>query len=340
MRRVSEEKKVPKKPKAPAEFLSETQIRAEVKAPSGGYFFFGEEDYLKRHYVEQMRLAALADSPIPEMNEIALDEESYTPETLSDAISAFPLMGSHRFVSLRLPALPEKKEGELDRLTEDVDYRRFADRYERAFSADGGEFRLLLDLCCGTGSLSLEMSKRGYEMIAADGSESMLMQAREKCADLPVPPLFLLQDAAALDLYGTVDAAFCSLEGINYLSPATLDRLLGRLFLFIRPGGLFLFDLRTPDYLKGLDGDTFVDEDDDVFCLWRADFDDELGALVYGMDLFSREGGLWRRSREEHVEYAHSPAFLSGLLEKHGFTDLKLEEEDDRLHVQCRRSAR
>ena len=192
-----------------------------------------------------------------------------------------------------------------DRLTEDVDYRRFADRYERAFSADGGEFRLLLDLCCGTGSLSLEMSKRGYEMIAADGSESMLMQAREKCADLPVPPLFLLQDAAALDL-----------------------------------GGLFLFDLRTPDYLKGLDGDTFVDEDDDVFCLWRADFDDELGALVYGMDLFSREGGLWRRSREEHVEYAHSPAFLSGLLEKHGFTDLKLEEEDDRLHVQCRRSAR
>ncbi len=226
-----------------------------------------------------------------------------------------------------------------DRLTEDVDYRRFADRYERAFSADGGEFRLLLDLCCGTGSLSLEMSKRGYEMIAADGSESMLMQAREKCADLPVPPLFLLQDAAALDLYGTVDAAFCSLEGINYLSPGTLDRLLGRLFLFIRPGGLFLFDLRTPDYLQGLDGDTFVDEDDDVFCLWRADFDGGLGALVYGMDLFSREGGLWRRSREEHVEYAHSPAFLSGLLEKHGFADLKLEEEDDRLHVQCRRSA-
>ena len=131
MRRVSEEKKAPKKPKAPAEFLSETQIRAEVKAPSGGYFFFGEEDYLKRHYVEQMRLAALADSPIPEMNEIALDEESYTPETLSDAISAFPLMGSHRFVSLRLPALPEKKEGELDRLTEAIS--RLSDYPETVF---------------------------------------------------------------------------------------------------------------------------------------------------------------------------------------------------------------
>ncbi len=122
---MSEEKKAdnkeaPKKPKPQAEFLSETQIRAEVKAPSGGYFFFGEEDYLKRHYVEQMRRAALADSPVPEMNEIALDEETYTPEALTDAIAAFPLMGSSRFVSLRLPALPEKKEGELDRLIEAV----------------------------------------------------------------------------------------------------------------------------------------------------------------------------------------------------------------------------
>ena len=112
-----EKKEAPKKPKPQAEFLSETQIRAEIKAPSGGYFFFGEEDYLKRHYVAQMRLAALADSPVPEMNEIALDEETYTPEALSDAISAFPLMGTRRFVQLRLPALPEKKDGELDRLT-------------------------------------------------------------------------------------------------------------------------------------------------------------------------------------------------------------------------------
>ena len=224
-----------------------------------------------------------------------------------------------------------------DRLTEDVDYRRFADRYEQAFSADGGEFHLLLDLCCGTGSLSLEMSKRGYEVIGVDASERMLMHAREKCAVLPVPSLFLQQDAAELDLYGTVDAAFCSLEGINYLAPDTLDRVLQRLFLFIRPGGLFLFDLRTPDYLKSLDGDTFVDEDDRVFCLWRADFDPELRALVYGMDLFSREGNLWRRNSEEHIEYAHSLPFLSALLLKHGFEDLRAAEQDDRLHIQCRR---
>ena len=198
-----------------------------------------------------------------------------------------------------------------DRLTADVDYRSFADRYESAFAADGGPFHLLLDLCCGTGSLTLEMSRRGYELISVDASEQMLMEAREKCENLPVPPLFLLQDVADLDLYGTVDAAFCSLEGINYLSPAQLEALLQRLPFFVRPGGLFLFDLRAPDYLESLDGDTFVDEDDEVFCLWRADYDKDLGALVYGMDIFSREGRLWRRSREEHIEYAHGTEQLS-----------------------------
>jgi SAM-dependent methyltransferase len=224
-----------------------------------------------------------------------------------------------------------------DRLTEDVDYAQFADRYERAFREDGGEFRLLLDLCCGTGSLSLEMSRRGYELISVDASEQMLMEAREKCASLPVPPLFLLQDAASLDLYGTVDAAFCSLEGMNYLSPSQMDAMLHRLQFFIRPGGLFLFDLRSAEMLSSLDGSTFVDEDDDVFCLWRGDYDPELPALVYGMDLFLREGALWRRSREEHVEYAHSLPMISELLKKHGFTKPEVSEAENRLFLTCRR---
>lgn len=224
-----------------------------------------------------------------------------------------------------------------DRLTADVDYGCFADRYERAFAEVGGEYRLLLDLCCGTGSLSLEMSRRGYELISVDASEEMLAEAREKCSSLPLPPLFLQQDAAVLDLYGTVDAAFCSLEGVNYLSPSQLESLLGRLYLFIRPGGLFLFDIRSPEFLRSLDGDTFVDEDEEVFCVWRADFDPELDALVYGIDLFSREGRLWRRSREEHIEYAHSASELSALLAEHGFSECTLEEAEDRVYVRCRR---
>ena len=215
-----------------------------------------------------------------------------------------------------------------DELTRDVDYGRFADFYEALFRADGGEFRLLLDLCCGTGTLALLMASRGYDMIAADASEEMLMSAREKAYASGGPaPLFICQRAGELDLYGTVDAAVSSLDSLNYVPPEELREAFRRLRLFIRPGGLLLFDLRTPAFLRSMDGSVSVDETEDVFCLWRGRFDSELGALRYGMDIFEREGALWRRSGEEHVEYAHEPDTLASWLAEEGFTDISVSEE-------------
>ena len=211
-----------------------------------------------------------------------------------------------------------------DVLTGDVPYAQFADFYEAEFAADGGEFRLLLDLCCGTGTLTWELARRGYEMIAADQSVDMLMQAQSKAEPVDPAPLFLCQRAEELDLYGTVDAALCSLDGFNYIPPDALGEVFHRLHLFVRPEGLVIFDVRTPDFLRSLDGEIFVDETDDVLCLWRADFDEALGALVYGMDIFSRRGRLWERSGEEHIEYAHQPDALCKLLEVSGFTDIRL----------------
>ena len=174
-----------------------------------------------------------------------------------------------------------------DRLTGDVPYGGIADLYEAEFKADGGKFRLLLDLCCGTGSMTWELARRGYEMIAADRSVDMLMQAQGKQGECRVRPLFLCQAAEELDLYGTVDAALCCLDGFNYIAPDVLREVFRRLHLFVRPGGLLIFDIRTPEFLRALDGQIFVDETEDVLCLWRADFDGAQGALVYGMDLSS-----------------------------------------------------
>ena len=214
-----------------------------------------------------------------------------------------------------------------DKLTGDVPYERFADFYETEFRRDGGEFKLLLDLCCGTGTLTDVLSRRGYEMIAVDSSVEMLMEAQSKSAGLETPPLFLCQDAAALDLYGTVDAAVCSLDGMNYIPPEDLPEVFRRLRLFVRPCGLLIFDIRTPDFLRSLDGDIFVDEQEDVLCLWRADFEEDLPAIIYGMDIFSRQGRLWQRESEEHVEYAHEPAALQALLEQAGFHDVCLRPD-------------
>ena len=230
-----------------------------------------------------------------------------------------------------------------DRLTLDIPYEAFVDFYEKEFSADVGEFKILLDLCCGTGTLTWLLAERGYEMIAADASPDMLMQAASKAAEVSVPPLFLCQDASALDLYGTVDAAVCSLDGMNYIPESELPEVFHRLHLFVRPGGLLIFDIKTPEWFRSVDGSVSVDETEDMLCLWRAEFDTEENAICYGMDIFSKSGSLWRRDSEEHIEYAHSPERLAELLEIAGFENVRLccdcpQSDGGRLFITAKRN--
>ena len=231
-----------------------------------------------------------------------------------------------------------------DELTRDVDYERFADFYEALFHADGGEFKLLLDLCCGTGTLALIMAGRGYDMIAADGSEEMLMSAREKAMQLTSPmPLFICQQAQELDLYGTVDAAYSSLDSLSYVPFEALREAFRRLRLFIRPGGLLIFDLRTPEFLRSMDGSVSVDETDELFCLWRGRFDESAGALRYGMDIFERvEEDLYEHFEEEHTEYAHDAVAVMEELRRLGFIDVQTRSDGpmagpDRVFIQAKR---
>ena len=98
-----------------------------------------------------------------------------------------------------------------DAFTADVPYESFADFYEALFREDGGEFELVLDLCCGTGTLALIMAARGYDMLASDASGFMLMEAGEKLIERDVHNLLLLnQPAGGLDLYRTQNSQVLS----------------------------------------------------------------------------------------------------------------------------------
>jgi len=220
-----------------------------------------------------------------------------------------------------------------DALTEDVDYASLADRYEANVTNNGKQPELILDLACGTGTLTHILSTRGYQMIGVDGSAEMLAQAAEKTGDI----LYLHQSLTELDLYGTVDAAICTLDSLNYLPPEELETALGRVALFLVPGGTFAFDLHTPEKLRGLDGELFCDERENLVCLWRCSFDEAERACYYDFDLFEQAGSLWRRNSETHVQYAYERAEIREKLEQAGFQDIRHQICEDRIFITATR---
>ena len=213
-----------------------------------------------------------------------------------------------------------------DALTSDVDYGQWERWYEQWFQRSAVPVKLVLDLACGTGTLSCALARRGYGVVGTDRSAEMLGEAMEKAAALDCePPLFLQQAMEELDLFGTVDACVSSLDSVNYITDsAALAEGLRRVHTFLMPGGYFLFDVIAPEALEALDGELFVDEDEEVLCLWRASFDPESRTLSYGMDLFERDGELWRREQEEHRERAWSVEELTKLLGQAGFASVEV----------------
>ncbi len=213
-----------------------------------------------------------------------------------------------------------------DGLTTDVDYAAWLDWYQSWFRESRVPVQLVLDLACGTGTLTCMLAERGYTMIGADLSPEMLSEALEKAQEVEgEPPIFLNQAMDELDLFGTIDACVSSLDSMNYITDrATLAEAFRRVHTFLMPGGYFLFDIIAPQGLQALDGQLFVDETEDVFCVWRADFDGDSRVLTYGMDLFEREGGLWRREQEEHRERAWEVSELKELLQEAGFAQVRV----------------
>lgn len=210
-----------------------------------------------------------------------------------------------------------------DRLTNDVDYEAVVDFYFRILERESLFPRTAVDLACGTGSVAILLAQRGLQVTAVDMSEEMLTEAAQKAQSVSNLPQFVCQRLQDLSLPRGVDLAVCALDSIDYITnPAECAQAMKRIYRVLNPGGCFIFDVNTPAKLHSMDGQVFLDEDDDVYCVWRGEFDEHTNICTYGMDLFQREGKMWRRSFEEHREYAYSADQLVGYLKAAGFTNI------------------
>lgn len=208
-----------------------------------------------------------------------------------------------------------------DTLMGDVNYLSRTEYILNLFERFDRKPTLLLDVACGTGGFSIELAKKGIEVIGTDMSEDMLSVAREKTADEGLDILYLCQSAEELDLYGTVDGAVCCMDSINHITDMeTLETALKKVSLFLEPERLFIFDVNTLyKQEKILANNTFVLDEEDVYCVWQNEFDSDNKITNISLDFFTKEDSIYVRSGEEFSEKAYTNEELCDLLENAGF---------------------
>lgn len=199
-----------------------------------------------------------------------------------------------------------------DQLNADIDYTAWSDFFEKCFDRFlPRRPELILDLACGTGSMTLALSKKGYDMIGIDGSADMLGEAYARAIDKQI--LWLQQDMRAFELYGTVGAVTCCLDSLNYLlTPEDLSKCFATVHNYLDPDGLFLFDMNTPYKFSEIYGNnayileeelTEEEERIPIYCGWQNTFDPKTGICEFDLSLFEElPDGNYRRSDEHQRE--------------------------------------
>jgi len=217
-----------------------------------------------------------------------------------------------------------------DKLMSDVDYSARTEYILKLFKKYGKTPTLLLDLACGTGGFSNQLALRGIEIIGIDMSEDMLSAARENSAELGTDVLFLCQKAEELDLFGTVDGAVCCMDSINHITDIkTLRTAIEKVSLFLEKDCLFIFDVNTPYKHKEILGNNcFVFEQDDVYCVWQNEFDEETLQTQIYLDFFvDQQDGTYTRFSEDFCERAYTKPQLFEILEDCGFEVLAVYDD-------------
>ena len=222
-----------------------------------------------------------------------------------------------------------------DKLNAEIDYKGWADFIERGFDRYMDKKpEIVLDLACGTGSMTYELASRGYDMIGVDRSEDMLSEAYARGTSVGGSNiLYILQDMRDFELYGTVGAVTCCLDSLNYLTEdGDFEKCLSTVHNYLEPDGVFVFDMNTPYKFENVYGDNaYVLEDNsdgrEIYCGWQNYYDKETKICSFYLSLFEESDGEYIRSDEEQRERCYSMCEIENSLSKCGFELLAVSKD-------------
>ena len=239
-----------------------------------------------------------------------------------------------------------------DKFNGDINYSQWADFIEKIIEINytEGKPELVLDLGCGTGSMTLELAKRGYDMTGVDYSAEMLDIARDRAYEGGFGDniLWLCQDMREFELYGTVDVTVCCLDGINHLtSVKDLDKTLKLVHNYLIPNGLFIFDINGKYKFENIYSDqTYAMENSDAMCVWQNYYNEKSKLCDFYITLFKElKDGTYERFDEVQRERMYTLRSIKNALKKNSlefigaYADFDFNEGNDnneRLYIVAR----
>lgn len=212
-----------------------------------------------------------------------------------------------------------------DLFMDNIPYEEWCEYLHGLLKKYGVEDGLVLELGCGTGSMTELLASRGYDMIGVDNSPEMLDIALEKRDESGQEILYLLQDMRGFELYGTVKAVVSVCDSINYITEEEdLLEVFKLVNNYLDPGGILIFDMNTIYKYRELLSDNVIAENrEESSFIWDNWYDEEERINEYELTLFiQNEDGLYKKYEEMHYQKAYEIEQVCHLIEQAG---LKLE---------------
>ena len=247
-----------------------------------------------------------------------------------------------------------------DTFMDNVPYGEWARHIREKLCEHGVTDGIVLDLGCGTGTMTERLAGYGFDMIGVDNSEEMLELAMEKKTESGYDILYLLQDMRGFELYGTVRAVVSVCDSVNYITePDELEEVFRLVNNYLDPKGIFLFDFNTVHKYRDVIGDSTIAEDRGVCSfIWDNRYYEKEQINEYDLTLFIAEdfnpmenayvsertadsedallseeeggenGSLYRRYTETHYQRGYTLAEIQELLERAGLVFIEAYDAD------------
>lgn len=238
-----------------------------------------------------------------------------------------------------------------DKFMNNVPYGEWTEYIIELLQDEGIKDGIVLDLGCGTGSVTELLAKAGYDMIGVDGSEDMLSVAMEKkqsLTNLEHDILYLCQDMREFELYGTVAAIVSVCDCVNYITePEDLQTVFDLVWNYLDYDGIFVFDINSVyKYENLLSDNTFAENSDDASFIWENYYDEESKINEYDLTLYIQEGSQYSRYEELHEQRAYSVDEIKEMLKKanlellhvyDAFTKDEVKADSERIYFVARK---